>query len=171
MKSGKTSLLVWMAESFLASGDTLLPVILSPNVDTRSPLARHDGARASDAVLAIVRRVSAATDYAPATAGAQVVLVDEAQFLPEEFVPLLDAETRSVFVFGLDVDYRGRPFGIMPQLLALATDVEKMKGRCAVPGCQSLSTRTRRLGGGDDLVVIGEENYGPRCLVCFRAQH
>ena len=103
----------------------------------------------------------------------QVVAVDEAQFLDEQLVPfaldLADAGKR-VILAGLDLDFRGEPFGPVPELLAHAEVVEKLTAIC---GCGRAATRTQRLLGGhpahfdDPVVLVGAaESYEPRCRSC-----
>jgi thymidine kinase len=104
----------------------------------------------------------------------QVVAVDEGQFFDAALVPLAlelaDAGKR-VIVAGLDLDFRGEPFGPMPDLLAQAEVVEKLTAICS---CGRAATRTQRLIGGhpahydDPVILVGAaERYEPRC----RAHH
>jgi thymidine kinase len=103
----------------------------------------------------------------------QVVAVDEAQFLDAGIVEvverLADAGKR-VIVAGLDLDFRGEPFGPMPQLIARAEVVEKLTAICR---CGRAATRTQRLIHGrpahydDPTVLVGAaESYEPRCRSC-----
>ncbi len=105
--------------------------------------------------------------------GAQVVAVDEAQFLDIQIVDvvqhLADAGKR-VIVAGLDLDFRGEPFGPMPELIARAEVVEKLTAICR---CGLAATRTQRLIQGrpahfnDPTVLVGAaESYEPRCRAC-----
>jgi len=100
----------------------------------------------------------------------QVVAVDEGQFFDAGLVPLAlelaDAGKR-VIVAGLDLDFRGEPFGPMPALLAQAEMVEKLTAICS---CGRAATRTQRLIGGhpahfdDPVILVGAaESYEPRC--------
>ncbi len=100
----------------------------------------------------------------------QVVAVDEGQFFDAALVPLAlelaDAGKR-VIVAGLDLDFRGEPFGPMPELLAHAEVVEKLTAICS---CGRAATRTQRLIGGhpahfdDPVILVGaSESYEPRC--------
>lgn len=102
-----------------------------------------------------------------------VVAFDEAQFFDGELVPLAielaDAGVRVVLA-GLDLDFRGEPFGIMPELLSRAESVEKLTAICVV--CGAPATRTQRLIGGeparfdDPIVLVGAtEAYEARCRV------
>lgn len=103
----------------------------------------------------------------------QVVAVDEGQFfdgaLVDLAVELADAGKR-VIVAGLDLDFRGEPFGPMPALLAHAEVVEKLTAICS---CGRAATRTQRLIGGhpahydDPVILVGAaERYEPRCRAC-----
>ena len=100
----------------------------------------------------------------------QVIAVDEAQFLSSDLTPLAlelaDAGKR-VIVAGLDLDFRGEPFGPMPGLLAQAEVVEKLTAICR---CGRAATRTQRLIQGqpahydDPVILVGAaESYEPRC--------
>ena len=103
----------------------------------------------------------------------EVIGFDEAQFFDAGLVPLaLDLASRGVRVIlaGLDLDFRGEPFGVMPDLLARAESVEKLSAICVV--CGAPATRTQRLIGGrparasDPVVLVGAaERYEARCRV------
>ena len=103
----------------------------------------------------------------------QVVAVDEAQFFEPALVDLVDRlASRGVRVIlaGLDLDFRGEPFGPMPALLARAEVVEKLTAICR---CGRAATRTQRLIAGqpahvdDPVVLVGAaESYEPRCRSC-----
>lgn len=100
-----------------------------------------------------------------------VVALDEAQFFAEEVCDLCQTLARRgvrVIVAGLDQDFRGEPFGPMPQLLALAERVDKLHAICAT--CGNEASRTQRLINGapawydDPIVAVGaSEMYEARC--------
>ena len=75
-----------------------------------------------------------------------------------------------VIVAGLDQDFRGLPFGQVPQLMAIAEHVTKLQAVCSV--CGSPASRTQRLIDGepaafDDGILVGaSESYEPRCRHC-----
>lgn len=104
---------------------------------------------------------------------AQVIAIDEAQFLDRavvEVVERLADEGKRVIVAGLDMDFRGEPFGPMPDLIARAEVVEKLTAICR---CGQAATRTQRLIQGrpahrdDPTVLVGAaESYEPRCRTC-----
>jgi thymidine kinase len=107
---------------------------------------------------------------------ADLVGIDEAEFFAAEIVDVVEAIRRSgrhVIVTGLNLDFAGRPFGAMPELLARADDVTMLTAICVI--CGETATRTQRLVNGrpaaldDPLVVIGGlddraiETYEARC--------
>lgn len=101
----------------------------------------------------------------------QVVGIDEAQFFDDGLVGLVSELADSglrVVVAGLDLDYLRRPFGPMPQILAVAEYVDKMHAvciRCGAPAHYS----QRIAGGGEQLLVGDTEKYEARCRSCFEA--
>lgn len=105
---------------------------------------------------------------------AQVVAIDEAQFLPASIVPLatsLAASGRRVIIAGADTDFRGEPFGAMPQLLAIAEQVDKLHAICVI--CGNPASRNQRLIDGQParydsptIMVGGEDSYEARCRSC-----
>ncbi|HEV8638403.1 MAG TPA: thymidine kinase [Chloroflexota bacterium] len=115
---------------------------------------------------------SAAALWAAVETTAQVVAVDEAQFFDGALVDVaeeLAKEGRRVLVAGLDLDFRGEPFGPMPQLMARADALTKLTAVCAVCGAPN-ATRTQRLVGGlpaeysAPLIAVGSaELYEARC--------
>ncbi len=101
--------------------------------------------------------------------GVSVVGVDEAQFfdleLPEVCQQLALRGTR-VIVAGLDMDYKGKPFGPMPNLLAVSEYITKVHAICQ--HCGNLATHSFRLSAEEDTVVLGEkERYEARCRTCY----
>jgi thymidine kinase len=101
--------------------------------------------------------------------GLELVAIDEAQFfehaLVEAVQKIADQGIR-VIVAGLDMDYRGIPFGPMPALLSIANHVTQLHAICERCGGEaSFSYRKTR---SDEQVLIGEKNeYEARCISCF----
>ena len=98
-----------------------------------------------------------------------VVGIDEAQFFDTRLVSvcnqLADRGVR-VIVAGLDMDFKGVPFGPIPHLLATAEYVTKVHAICMQ--CGNLAQYSHRTIQGDDLVVLGEtDSYEPLCRSCF----
>ena len=105
---------------------------------------------------------------------AQVIAIDEAQFLDDgivEVVTWLANSGRRVIVAGTDTDFRGEPFGRMPQLMAVAELVDKLHAICVL--CGAPATRNQRLIDGEPapydsptIMVGGREAYEARCRAC-----
>ena len=104
----------------------------------------------------------------------QVVAIDEAQFLQPGIVDLvtaLAASGRRVILAGTDTDFRGEPFGPMPQLLAVAEQVDKLHAICVI--CGNPASRNQRLIDGrparydsPTIMVGSNECYEARCRSC-----
>jgi thymidine kinase len=99
----------------------------------------------------------------------EVVGIDEAQFFDAALVSLVtelaDRGVR-VIVAGLDQDYQRRPFGPMPEILALAEYVDKVHAVCV--RCGGPAHYSQRIAGGDEQVQVGDsEAYEARCRDCF----
>lgn len=101
--------------------------------------------------------------------GTNVVGIDEGQFFDMELVNIaqkLALSGKRVVVAGLDLDFKGIPFGPMPNLMAVAEYVTKVHAIC--PHCGNLATHSYRLSEETDIVVIGEKDkYEPRCRMCY----
>lgn len=99
----------------------------------------------------------------------KVVGIDEAQFFDDNLtdvcVQLANRGVR-VIVAGLDMDYKGVPFGPIPSLLAVAEHITKVHAVCVQ--CGAPATFSYRITESQERVLIGEkENYEPRCRRCY----
>ena len=98
-----------------------------------------------------------------------VVGIDEAQFFDRgiiDVVQQLASMGIRVIVAGLDMDYRGKPFGPMPDLMAVAEYVTKVHAICVK--CGDPANHSHRLSDSDKLVELGEKDiYEPLCRHCF----
>jgi len=97
-----------------------------------------------------------------------VIGVDEAQFFGEDFTGALAEISREmdVYVAGLDLDAWARPFGPMPQLLAIADRVEKFTANCFQ--CGQDARFTQKIGGSAGRIEVGaDELYEARCGACW----
>lgn len=107
---------------------------------------------------------------------ADVIAIDEAQFLDAGIVPLVRAfATRGlrVIIAGTDTDFRGEPFGAMPQLMADAELVDKLHAICVI--CGGPASRNQRIIDGrpagydsPTIMVGGRESYEARCRHCHQ---
>lgn len=100
---------------------------------------------------------------------AEVVGIDEAQFFDEGLVDVvgeLAIRGKRVIVAGLDMDFRGIPFGPMPALCAIAEEVTKVHAICV--RCGNLAYVSHRKVEGERRVMLGEqEEYEPLCRHCY----
>ena len=99
----------------------------------------------------------------------EVVGIDEAQFFDDGLVDVCNQLAYSgvrVIIAGLDMDYRGKPFGPIPKLMSIAEYVTKVHAICV--RCGNLAHYTHRLSEDDKLIVLGETDiYEPLCRVCY----
>ncbi len=143
--------------------------VFKPALDDRydrRQVASHDGAR----VEAVPVR-SSGEILAQLAPDVTVAAVDEVQFLDEGIVTLaqqLADRGIRVIMAGLDMDFRGEPFGPMPDILTVAETVDKLQAICMV--CGAPASRTQRLVNGqpaqytDPIILIGaQEAYEARC--------
>ena len=104
------------------------------------------------------------------SSGIDVVGIDEAQFLDDGLISVCnDLATRGirVIVAGLDMDYKGIPFGPMPGLCAIADEVTKVHAICVK--CGNLAYVSHRLVADDKRVLLGEQaEYEPLCRECYQ---
>lgn len=100
----------------------------------------------------------------------EVIGIDEAQFFDMELVGVcnqLANQGMRVIVAGLDMDFQGKPFGPIPQLMATAEYITKVHAICV--RCGNLANHSHRIAEGKELVMLGEtENYEPLCRSCFQ---
>jgi len=108
-----------------------------------------------------------------------VIGIDEIQFFPEDAFHILQTfinQGKRVIVAGLDMDFRGEPFGIVPRLMAIADSVTKLHAICVV--CGNEANHTQRLVENgrpasydeNTILVGGEECYEARCRACYRIE-
>lgn len=99
-----------------------------------------------------------------------VVGIDEAQFFDEALTDVVNKLAnggKRVIVAGLDMDFNGRPFGPMPQLMAVAEYVTKVHAICV--NCGSIAHYSFRKTESDTRILLGEHDvYEARCRTCFR---
>lgn len=140
--------------------------IFKPKIDRR-----YDDAKvvSHDANFILSTPIERSSQLLEMTEGVNVVGIDEAQFfdmeLPEVCQKLALRGIR-VIIAGLDMDFRGKPFGPMPFLLAVAEYITKVHAICQ--HCGNLATHSYRLTTVEDTVVLGEKDlYEPRCRTCY----
>lgn len=106
----------------------------------------------------------------------EIIAIDELQFFDPNIVKVVTClmkEGKRVIGTGLELDFKAEPFGSMPELMCLATKVDKLTAVCMKCGC-FYGTRTQRLINGkpadksSPLIMIGgDESYEARCIKCY----
>lgn len=140
--------------------------IFKPKLDTRyddANVVSHD----ANSILSVP--IEHSSRLLTLTEGVNVVGIDEAQFFDTELtenVQKLALRGLRIIIAGLDMDFKGRPFGPMPHLLAVAEYITKVHAIC--PHCGNLATHSYRLTDEGDTVLLGEKDrYEPRCRTCY----
>jgi len=99
-----------------------------------------------------------------------VIGIDEAQFFDKGLVEVVTKLANMgirVIVAGLDMDFKGEPFGPIPELMAVADDIDKVHAICV--RCGNIAQFSHRLSENEQVVLLGEKNtYEPLCRGCFR---
>jgi thymidine kinase len=98
-----------------------------------------------------------------------VIGIDEAQFFDAELPDVCNILANKgirVIVAGLDMDFKGRPFGPMPTIMAMAESVTKLHAVCV--RCGNPALYSYRLVPDESKILLGEkESYEPRCRICY----
>lgn len=169
MFAGKTSHLCHQFYKLRSGGHK--PLIIKPRYDDRygvEVVVSHDGLKAEahpissfDEILDVVKN-----------AAPRHVLIDECQFFDDTRyvsanpfhvdIHSLMRKGIDISCFGLDTDWRGHPFIVTANLLAMADTVTKLTAFCAV--CGEPATKTGKIRGGDESVEVGgRDSYEARC--------
>jgi len=167
MFSGKTTELIRRIRRYQLSGKRI--IIYKPATDIRysvNNINSHDGLTYPARIIpnneeGICKLSREYEDY-------DVIGIDEVQFFPSEIVDLIDriSYEKHVIVAGLNLDYMGRPWETVEELLPRADDVITLTAVCYI--CGDEATRTVRISGGVERIVIGgEETYKPVCRKHF----
>lgn len=143
--------------------------VFKPAIDNRyseEAVVSHNGTSMTSHVIS-----SSAEIWDHISESTDIIAVDEVQFFGESIIgdlsSLADKGYR-VIAAGLDMDFRGEPFGVVPNLMAVAESVTKLQAVCSV--CGSPASRTQRLIDGkpasydDPVILVGaSESYEARC--------
>lgn len=164
MFSGKTEELIRRAKR--AQIAKLSVQIFKPGIDTRyaeDAVVTHDRASLDCQV------VQSSDQLHLLAAGYDVVGIDEAQFMDEGIVDVVNALANAgtrVIIAGLDMDFSGKPFGPMPQLMAVAEFVTKVHAICVRTG--ELAHYSHRLEAGQGTILLGSQSeYEPLSRAIF----
>lgn len=146
--------------------------VFKPAIDNRysnTKVVSHAGSSVDSIVVAKARDILNHVDES-----VDVVAIDEVQFFDKDIVAVCDQlanDGKRVMVAGLDMDFRGEPFNVMPILITSAEFVTKLTAVCTT--CGAPATRTQRLVNGeaasyhDPIILVGaSESYEARCRHC-----
>ena len=158
MFSGKTEELLRRLKRARFANQKVM--IFKPQTDVRysdKKVVSHD------ANEIVSNPVEKAHDILDQVEGVDVVAIDEAQFFDADIIEVCNQLANNglrVIVAGLDMDFKGNPFGPMPHLMAVAEFVTKVHAICTKTG--NLAHYSHRTAENDDLVLLGERNeYEP----------
>jgi len=170
MYSGKSEELIRRIKRTRIAGQNI--VVFKPSIDNRysaTNVVSHDGYKAEAINISNSEDILKYIDDT-----IQVVAIDEVQFFDENIVKIctdLADKGLRVIAAGLDMDFRGLPFGPTPKLMAVAEFVDKLTAVCMV--CSNPANRTQRLIDGlpasfeDETILVGaKESYQARCRKC-----
>ncbi len=164
MFSGKTEELIRRLNRAKLAKQSL--EIFKPAIDTRyheTDVVSHD----ENAIRSTP--VQFAHDILLLAGNSDVIGIDEAQFFDDslpEVCQQLAAQGKRVIIAGLDMDFAGKPFGPMPNLMAMAEFVTKVHAICMQ--CGALASYSYRLSAEKAKVMLGEKTaYEARCRSCF----
>jgi thymidine kinase len=164
MFSGKTEELIRRLKRAAFAKQTIL--LFKPRIDDRyatEAVVSHQG-QAWQAV-----QVDSATQVLENWRNEQIVAIDEVQFFDEAIVAVcneLAYKGVRVIVAGLDMDFKGLPFGPMPQMMAIAEYVSKVHAICV--SCGKLAQFSHRTVAQTEQVLVGAvEKYKPLCRTCY----
>ncbi|HEY5516781.1 MAG TPA: thymidine kinase [Coriobacteriia bacterium] len=166
MSSGKTGELIRLLSRHAVTGDSI--VIYKHAVDSRDgSMARSRLGTEMEALVVTEARCIEGEQC-------HVVAIEEGQFFGEELADVVRTLLRDghqVYVTGLNQDFRGEPFGVMPTLMALADEVSLLTAICQK--CHGVGTRTQRIINGEPapwdsplILVGGADCYEARCPDC-----
>jgi thymidine kinase len=140
--------------------------VFKPLIDTRydaRKIVSHD----SNAIKS--KPVKLAIEILDQIDNAEVIAIDEAQFFDKELIRisnLLANQGKRVIIAGLDMDFKGKPFGIMPDLLAIAEHITKVHAICIE--CGTAANHSYRLTKNQQLIELGDKlEYKALCRDCF----
>ncbi len=167
MFSGKTEEMIRRLRRAEIAGQKVQ--VFKPALDDRyrtNQLSSHSGTYYEATIVQDATEIASQVEE-----GVNVVAIDEVQFFDWKVAALCERladEGRRVILAGLDMDFRGEPFGPMPLLMAQAEVVDKLQAICMV--CGAPASRTQRLINGrpahydDPVIMVGaSEVYEARC--------
>lgn len=175
MFAGKTEELIRRINRVHYAKKTI--VVFKPSIDNRyddTAVVSHANKRVDSIPVSSSQEILEHLNSLP-----YAVAIDEVQFFDRGLIDIVERLANSgvrVILAGLDLDFRGEPFGIMPELMCRAEYVTKLQSICQV--CGAPGTRTQRIIDGrpadyDDPIILvsASEKYEPRCRHCHQVPH
>jgi thymidine kinase len=164
MFSGKTEELIRRVKRAKLANQRVK--IFKSSTDTRyskNEVVSHD-ANSMDSTI-----VTESSEILNLAGDIEVIGIDEAQFFDNELIRVCETLAnigRRVIVAGLDMDFKGKPFGPLPQLMAIAENVTKLQAVCM--SCGNPALYSHRKSSEEKQVLLGEQQiYEPLCRACY----
>lgn len=171
MFSGKSEEMIRRVKRAIIANQKV--IVFKPAIDKRydkDKVVSHNGIKIEAVVVENPEQIyNMSKDY-------DVVAIDEAQFFDEKLIEVVEKlaeENKRVIIAGLDQDFRGEPFSIMPYLMAIADSIDKLHAICVI--CGAVATKSQRLienkpapYDSPTIVVGAMETYQPRCRKCYQ---
>lgn len=155
-------------------------IVFKPSIDDRydkTDVVSHSQRKVKSIVVKNSDDIKQYIDTLPVMPYA--IAIDEVQFFDRGLIAIIEDLANKgtrVIVAGLDLDFRGEPFGIMPDILARAEYITKLHAICQV--CGDLATRTQRIIDNrpayyeDEIILVSaKEKYEARCRHCHEVPH
>ena len=165
MFSGKTKLLIKRITE--AQKNNLIVKVFKPKIDTRyakEKIVSHD----KKGFTAVP--IEDPKDIMQLSQSANLVAIDEVQFFNKEIISTcekLSQKNINIILAGLDLDYLGKPFGIMPILMKMANKITKLNAVCDI--CSQKAFHTYRVSKIEKKIMLGEKGeYLALCKDCFQ---
>ena len=164
MFSGKTEELIRRLERLKYTNQSFK--VFKPLIDTRN---KKNIIKSHGKIEIKAQTVANAKEIIDSSSGVEVIGIDEAQFFSENLVDVCNTLANKgirIIVAGLDMDFSGKPFGPMPNLMAIAEEVTKVHAVCSETGEPALYSY--RKGKNENVVLLGEKDeYEPLSRKAF----
>ena len=166
MFAGKSAELIKRAESLIYAKKKFL--VFKPKTDNRwdeNAIKSRTGAEINSIIISKPKEILEHLE----TKGLRAIIIDEVQFFDKGIIDVLQiaaGKGKRVIVAGLDMDFKMRPFGPLPQIMAVAEFVTKLSAVCFNCG-RAAHFSKRIIGSATKTIEIGDESYEARCRKCF----
>lgn len=164
MFSGKTKTLIRVIQEYKDAGKKVF--VFKPKLDDRYA---EDEIVSHDKQSTQAYNVSESKEILDYFMNADVIAIDEIQFFDNQVIDVCQTiaqHGKTVIAAGLDLDYKAKPFGPMPEILAMADEIIKLNSTCCF--CSAPARFSHRITEETETVVLGEkEKYVPLCRSCF----